>query len=102
MANTNSKKNYKRWTQAEEDRLIANVEKNVLCLAKAFKQTAIETQRTPGAVAARWYQYTSKNCGTKFATISGKHVASNRKNAKGKPLKLSLFKRILSLLGLKY
>ena len=102
MANTNSKKNYKRWTQAEEDRLIANVEKNVLCLAKAFKQTAIETQRTPGAVATRWYQYTSKNCGTKFATISGKHVASNRKNSKGKPLKLSLFKRILSLLGLKY
>lgn len=101
MANTNPKK-IKRWTQAEEDVLVKNVEKNVLCLSKAFKQTSQEIQRTPGAISAHWYQYTSKNCGTKFATISGKHVASNRKNAKGKPLKLSLFKRILSLLGLKY
>jgi hypothetical protein len=100
MANKNKK--VKRWSQAEEDILIKNVEKNVLCLHKAFEQTALEIQRSPGAVAARWYQYTSKNCGTKFATISGRHVASNRKNSKGKPLKLSIFKKILSLLGLKY
>lgn len=91
------------WTQAEEDRLIANVEKHVLCLTKAFEITSKEIQRSPKAVAARWYQRTSIQSGrTLFATISGKHVAVNRKNGKGQPLKLSLYKRILSFLGLNY
>jgi hypothetical protein len=92
-----------KWTQSEEDRLLANVEKHVLCLTKAFAITSKEIQRSPKAIAAHWYQKTSKQCGrTIFATVSGKHVAVNRKNSKGQPLKLSLYKRVLSLLGLKY
>ena len=92
-----------KWTQNEEDRLLANVEKHVLCLTKAFAITSKEIQRSPKAIAAHWYQKTSKQCGrTIFATVSGKHVAVNRKNSKGQPIKLSLYKRILSILGLKY
>ena len=91
------------WTQEEEERLIANVEKHVLCLTKAFQITSKEIQRSPQAVAARWYQRTSIQSGrTLFATISGKHVAVNRKNGKGQPLKLSIYKRVLAFLGLNY
>ena len=104
MANTNSgKKKAPKWSQSDEDRLIKNVEKHVLCLARAFEITSKEVQRSKKAVAAHWYQRTSKNCGrTLFMTVSGSHVAVNRKNSKGQPLKLPLYKRVLSLLGLSY
>ena len=83
-------KKLKPWTSQEEDRLIANVEKHVLCLQKAFEQTSKEIQRSPKAVAGHWYNRTSK------------HVAVNRKNSKGQPLKLSLYKRLLNILHLSY
>lgn len=98
-----SPRKIKPWTSQEEDKLISNVEKHVLCLTKAFEITSKEIQRSPKAVAARWYQKTSISSGrTLFVTMSGKHVAINRKNSKGQPLKLSVYKRILSFLGLKY
>ena len=91
------------WSLNDEEILIKNVEKHVLCLTKAFNATSLEIQRSPKAVAAHWYQKTSQNCGkTLFMTVSGKHVAVNRKNSKGSPLKLSLYKRLLALLGLSY
>lgn len=91
------------WTELEEKRLIANVEKHVLCLTKAFELTSKETLRTPGAVSAHWYAKTSMNCGkTLFLTASGKHVAINRKNSKGQPLTTPLYKRLLKLLGLPF
>ena len=91
------------WTQNDEDILIKNVEKHVLCLTKAFEVTSKEIQRSPKAVAAHWYQRTSQNCGkTLFMTVSGKHVAVNRKNSKGQPLKLPIYKKLLAILGLNY
>lgn len=91
------------WTMGEEQRLIANVEKNVFCLTKAFELTSKETLRTPTAVAAHWYAKTSMNCGrTLFATVSGQHIAVNRKNSKGDPLSLPLYKRVLKVLGLHF
>ena len=91
------------WSQNDEDVLIRNVEKNVLCLARAFEVTSKEIQRSPKAVAAHWYQRTSQNCGkTLFMTVSGKHVAVNRKNSKGQPLKLPIYKKLLAILGLNY
>ena len=73
MANSRKGQKVAKWTQADEDRLIANVEKHVLCLARAFEQTSKEIQRSPKAIAAHWYQKTSKQCGrTLFATVSGK------------------------------
>ena len=103
MANSRKGKKVNKWSQADEDRLIANVEKHVLCLTTAFKITSKEIQRSPKAIAAHWYQKTSQQCGrTLFATVSGKHVAVNRKNSKGQPLKVSVYKKILAFLGLKY
>lgn len=91
------------WTQNDEDILIKNVEKHVLCLTKAFEATSKEIQRSPKAVAAHWYSRTSIQCGkTLFMTVSGKHVAVNRKNSKGQPLKLPIYKRLLAILGLNY
>ena len=93
----------KRWTAQDEYRLIKNVEKHVLCLTKAFEVTSQEIQRSPKAVQAHWYMKTSKHCGrTLFMTVSGKHVAVNRKNAKGQPIKVSIFKRLLAILKLSY
>ena len=103
MAKTKNGLKRNQWTQSDEDRLIKNVEKHVLCLQRAFEITSKEVQRSPKAVAAHWYQRTSQQCGrTLFATVSGKHVAVNRKNSKGQPIKLSLYKRILAVLGLNY
>jgi hypothetical protein len=91
------------WTQNDEDILIKNVEKHVLCLTKAFEVTSKEIQRSPKAVAAHWYSRTSIQCGkTLFLTASGRHVAVNRKNSKGQPLKLPIYKRLLAILGLNY
>lgn len=99
----NVKKKAIKWSQADEDRLINNVEKHVLCLKRAFEQTSKELQRSPRAVSAHWYTKTSKNCNrTLFMTVSGSHVAVNRKNSKGQPIKLPLYKRLLSVLGLSY
>ena len=103
MANSKKGKKLIPWSLNDEEILIKNVEKHVLCLTKAFNATSLEIQRSPKAVAAHWYQKTSQNCGkTLFMTVSGKHVAVNRKNSKGSPLKLSLYKRLLALLGLSY
>jgi hypothetical protein len=91
------------WTQNDEDILNKNVEKHVLCLTKAFEVTSKEIQRSPKAVAAHWYSRTSIQCGkTLFLTASGRHVAVNRKNSKGQPLKLPIYKRLLAILGLNY
>jgi hypothetical protein len=91
------------WTQNDEDVLIRNVEKHVLCLTKAFEVTSKEIQRSSKAVAAHWYSRTSIQCGkTLFLTASGRHVAVNRKNSKGQPLKLPIYKRLLAILGLNY
>lgn len=101
--NVNPGKKVKKWTQADEDILIKNIQKHVLCLKKGFKQTSVEIQRSPGAIANHWYKYTSHNCGrTLFATISGSHISVNRKNGKGQPLKLPLYKKVLAFLGLPY
>ena len=96
-------KKIRRWTEAEEKRLIANVQKHVLCLNDAFQITSQEVQRSKGAVANHWYTHTSVESGkTLFFTASGKHVAVNRKNGKGVPLSIPLYKKILSILGLSY
>ena len=100
---TGKKKKAQKWSQAHEARLINNVEKHVLCLKRAFEITSKEVQRSPSAVAAHWYQRTSMNCGrTLFMTVSGSHVAVNRKNSKGQPIRLPLYKRLLGILGLNY
>lgn len=91
------------WTEEEDEALINNVRENVTNLTTAFKLTSQETKRGPKAVAAHWYQRVSKqgdHC--LFLTVSGKHVAINRKNGKGQPTTLNFFQRVLAIFGLKY
>ena len=102
MANNNSRKGQKPipWTANDESRLIANVRNNVTNLNKAFEQTSKEIQRSPRAVAAHWYTHTSRDkTQVLFITISGKHVAFNRKNGKGQPSTLPLYKKVLAFFG---
>ena len=88
------------WTAQDEDRLIENVKKNVTNLSKAFDKTAKEIQRSPKAIAAHWYTHTSRDQHhVLFLTVSGQHVAFNRKNGKGQQSSLPLYKRILALFG---
>lgn len=90
------------WTQGDEDALIKNVRENVTNLKKAFAITAKEINRTPLACSAHWYANTSIKSGhCLFVTISGKHIAINRKNGKGNKSDASLFRKVLTLFGLK-
>ena len=90
-----------RWTAADEEVLINNVRENVTNLAKAFRQTSKELQRSTLACSAHWYANTSIKSGhCLFVTLSGKHVSVNRKNGKGKPSSMPLYKRVLRVLGL--
>ena len=100
----NSKKGKKKpWTANDEERLIKNVQKHVLCLKKAFEQSSKEIQRSPKAVAAHWYTHTSRDSKhVLFLTMSGRHVAFNRKNSKGQASTLPLFKKVLSFFGWSY
>ena len=51
-----------RWTAADEEVLINNVRENVTNLAKAFRQTSKELQRSTLACSAHWYANTSIKC----------------------------------------
>lgn len=85
MANSRKGKKLNPWTANDEERLLKNVQKHVLCLKKAFEQTSKEINRSPKAVAAHWYTHTSRDQKhVLFLTMSGKHVAFNRKNSKGR------------------
>lgn len=105
MARKKSRKGKKLrpWTEEDEKFLIENVKNNVTNLKKAFEATSKEIQRTPGACAGHWYANTSIKSGhCLFMTVSGQHIAVNRKNGKGKPSNLSLFKRVLNIFKLSY
>jgi hypothetical protein len=97
---TNKGKTRKRWTATDEERLLKNVQKHVLCLKKAFEQTSKEINRSPKAVAAHWYTHTSRDQKhVLFLTMSGRHVAFNRKNSKGQASTMPLFKKVLAFFG---
>ena len=97
----NSRKGKKKpWTPNEEEKLIKNVQKHVLCLKRAFEQTAKEINRSPKAIASHWYTHTSRDQKhVLFLTMSGKHVAFNRKNSKGQASTMPLFRKVLSFFG---
>jgi hypothetical protein len=97
---TNKGKTRKPWTANDEERLLKNVQKHVLCLKKAFEQTSKEINRSPKAVAAHWYTHTSRDQKhVLFLTMSGRHVAFNRKNSKGQASTMPLFKKVLAFFG---
>lgn len=95
------KKTINRWTSGEEDILIKHIEDNVTNLKKAFEITSKEIQRSVPAIANHWYKNTSIHSGhCLFVTLSGKHISINRKNGKGTPSSLPLYKKVLKIFGL--
>ena len=95
----------RRWTNDEEQVIIAKVRRHSNNLQRAFKEAAEEIDRTEGAVEFRWY---SKLRSTEvvFMTVSAKRKTVNTKNIiQGKQdtseeVQLSIWRRILRLLSL--
>lgn len=89
----------KRWTQAEDDRLLRQVRSFPQNLHKCFTLVSEELGRTPSAVAGHWYTSLSKKpealC---FFTASPKHVSRNRKNGMGVESNSSIWRRLMSVI----
>lgn len=85
----------RKWTDAEERRLLRQVEAFPQNLTKCFLIVSEEIGRTPGAVASHWYTVTSKKkenmC---FFTASMHHVSPNRKNGQGVSSSPSIWRRL--------
>ena len=100
--NQKNKRSMKRWSAGEDEKLATNVMNHTNNLKHAFQITSVELQRTPGAVAARWYMYVSKDPDyTAFVKVARNQMTVNRNRGKGIPTKTSLFKRIMKILGLR-
>jgi len=90
----------RKWTAEEDSKLLAQVKANPQNLTKCFLAASMEIDRSPHACASRWYLVVSKDPkNAAFLTVSIKHKCLNRKNGKGEPVKKSIFKKILEILG---
>jgi hypothetical protein len=89
----------KRWTLAEDERLVRQVKAFPQNLHKCFLMVAEELGRTESAVAGRWYQHVSKNpANVCFFTASPKHVSKNRKNGEGVETNNSIWRRLMNII----
>lgn len=89
----------KKWTAVEEERLLQQVRTFPQNLNKCFLIVSEVTGRSPKAVAAHWYKYTSKNPKhTCFFTASQKHISRNRKNGTGIASTESVWRRLLNII----
>lgn len=96
--NENVRQN-KRWTDAENKRLLRQVRAFPQNLHRCFIIVAEETGRTEKAVAAHWYSKLSKQSNALcFFTASPKHVSKNRKNGIGQESTSSVWKRFIKIL----
>ena len=92
----------KRWTAKEDTVVVSAVKESPTNLSAAFVEASKKIDRTKGACGDRWYTVLSKDkANACFITVSGKHQSLNRKNSKGTPCTISVFSRILKLLGIK-
>lgn len=91
----------KKWTPAEDSRLLRQVKAFPQNLNQCFIIVAEELERTPKAVSQHWYKVVSKKPeNIAFLTLSGAHKAVNRKNSAGQPSSRGMFHRICRLLHL--
>ena len=89
----------KRWTLAEDERLVRQVKAFPQNLHKSFLMVAEELGRTESAVAGRWYQHVSKNpANVCFFTASPRHVSKNRKNGEGVETNNSIWRRLMNII----
>ena len=100
MRNQNElEKKNRRWSEAENRRLLAQVRTFPQNLHRCFMIVAEETGRTEGAVASHWYTVVSKKpealC---FFTASPRHVSKNRKNGMGTTSNGNIWRRLLAVI----
>lgn len=89
----------KRWSRAEDLRLVRQVQAYPQNLHKCFCMVAEELGRTESAVAGRWYQHVSQDpVNMCFFTASPKHVSKNRKNGMGETSDSSIWKKLLTII----
>ena len=89
----------KRWTRAEDLRLIKQVQTFPQNLHKCFMIVADELGRTESGVAGRWYGKVSQDpVNMCFFTASPKHVSKNRKNGMGKESNRNMWRRLLNII----
>lgn len=94
-----TKKQIRKWTKEEDERLLKQIRVFPQNLTKCFMVVGEEIDRTSIACAARWYTTLSKDpknmC---FFTASPKHVSKNRKNGMGEESNLGIWRRLLTVL----
>ena len=95
-------KSVKRWTKAEDKKILKAIKKSPENLHKAFMLVSSKIGRSEAACSQRWYSYISKSnlsdvnniC---FAIVSKNKYAVNRKNPKEdmpKEVKLTFWQKI--------
>lgn len=90
----------RRWTNEEEQVLIDQVRQNSGNLARAFRATSDIIGRSSHSIEQRWYNKV-RHAETVFMTIGAKNMSVNSKISDNtQPVRLSIWKRILKLLGL--
>lgn len=90
----------RRWTNEEEQVLIDQVRINPSNLARAFRATSDIIGRSSHSIEQRWYGKV-RHSETVFMTIGASNMSVNSKvNNNPQPVRLPIWRRILSLLGL--
>lgn len=89
----------KKWTAEEDQRLLRQVRAFPQNLHKCFLIVSEEIGRTESAVSGHWYTVLSKKpealC---FFTASPKHVSKNRKNGMGVESSSSIWRRLMAVI----
>lgn len=89
----------KRWSRAEDLRLIKQIQTFPQNLHKCFVIVAEELGRTESGVAGRWYTHVSQDPAYKcFFTASPKHISVNRKNGMGVESNGSIWRRLMAII----
>lgn len=89
----------KRWSRAEDLRLIRQVQAYPQNLHKCFLMVAEELGRTESGVAGRWYGHVSQDPANMcFFTASPKHVSKNCKNGMGEESNSSIWRRLVAII----
>lgn len=90
----------RKWSNEEEQVLIDQVRHYPNNLSRAFKVTGEEIGKSEDAVRNQWYNHT-RHSETIFMTVGAKNMNINSKNSSTtQPIQLSIWRRILRLLGL--
>ena len=89
----------KRWSRAEDLKIIRYVQARPQNLHKCFMMVAEELGRTESAVAGRWYTVVSRDPANMcFFTASPKHVSKNRKNGMGEESNSTIWRKLLAVI----